>query len=80
MNSRKPSTNNIERVKSTSKKINEQGGRLNFYHTEQRTLNKRIKRKVKQDDDNVIVERESVSPSDLNRKRFESQISFVAFK
>ena len=28
----------------------------------------------------MIVERESVSPSDLNRKRFDSQISFVSFK
>jgi hypothetical protein len=28
----------------------------------------------------VVIERTSVSPKDLNRKRYDSQISYIAFK
>lgn len=46
------------------------------YNTAQnnRTLNKRIKRKnLNEDDgDNVIIEKTNVSPKDLNRKKFDS--------
>jgi ABC-type iron transport system FetAB ATPase subunit len=45
-----------------------------------RTLNKRIKRVVTYDDDNVVIEKKNVSPKDLKRSKFDSQISFVHFK
>jgi hypothetical protein len=45
-----------------------------------KTLNKRIKRVVNHEDDNVVIEKKNVSPKDLKRSKFDSQISFVHFK
>ena len=46
------------------------------YNTGQnnRTLNKRLKRKILNEDDgdNVVIEKTNVSPKDLNRKKFDS--------